>query len=64
VRVEPDRCVECGVCSYGCPVRIDVRALARAGAAVLDGRCELCGDCVVSCPHGALAIGPPPEDGP
>jgi len=28
VTPDPTRCVQCGICSYNCPVSIDVRRLA------------------------------------
>ena len=51
------RCVQCGLCSYSCPVNIDVRGYAFRGQPVSDGRCILCWECVERCPRGALRIG-------
>lgn len=56
VVAEPGRCVQCGLCSYNCPMGVDPRSFARAGAAVLDRRCILCGECVARCPRGTLAM--------
>ena len=55
-RVAPDstRCVQCGICSYNCPVGIDIRSHAWRGEPVADGRCIACGECVARCPRGAL----------
>jgi ferredoxin len=50
------RCVQCGLCSYNCPVGIDVRAHARMAEPVLDPRCLRCGACVARCPRGALVL--------
>jgi ferredoxin len=58
-RVIPEaaRCIQCGICSYNCPVDIDVRNDAWRGHAVTDRRCILCGECVSRCPRGTLRIG-------
>ncbi len=56
VVAEPGRCVQCGTCSHSCPSGIDVRAVAREGAAVADRRCLLCGSCVSRCPRGVLSF--------
>lgn len=54
--VQPDavRCVQCGLCSYNCPVGTDVRAYARLGRPIVDDHCLTCGECVARCPRGAL----------
>jgi ferredoxin len=51
---ESVRCVECGICSYNCPLGIDVRTHARKGLAVADSHCLTCGECVARCPRGTL----------
>ena len=48
------RCVECGICSYNCPLGIDVRGHVRMELPVTDGRCLTCGECVSRCPRGTL----------
>jgi ferredoxin len=57
-QVVPDavRCVQCGCCSYNCPIGIDVRAHARRGRAIHDSRCLTCGECVKRCPRGVLSF--------
>lgn len=54
--VVPDsaRCVQCGVCSYSCPIEIDVRRHAWLGRPVKDSHCLTCGECVARCPRGVL----------
>lgn len=54
VTPEPARCVQCGICSFYCPVRIDVRRHAWEGTPVRDSRCLTCGECVMRCPRGVL----------
>lgn len=54
--VVPDavRCVQCGICSYNCPLGIDVRAHAWQGHPVTESYCLSCGECVARCPRGVL----------
>ena len=54
--VVPDsyRCVQCGICSYNCPIGIDVRRHAWVGSPVKDNHCLTCGECVDRCPRGVL----------
>ena len=51
---EASRCVQCGICSYACPINIDVRAHAWRGLPIHDGHCLTCGLCVQQCPRGVL----------
>jgi ferredoxin len=51
---DPARCVQCGICSYNCPIGIDVRRYASRGIPVGDSRCLTCGECVARCPRGTL----------
>jgi ferredoxin len=51
---ESTRCVQCGICSFHCPINIDVRRHAWEGVPVKDSRCLTCGECVARCPRGVL----------
>jgi len=51
---KPERCVQCGICSYYCPVSIDVRRHVWRGEPVADSACITCGECVKRCPRGLL----------
>ncbi|MEW6401289.1 MAG: 4Fe-4S dicluster domain-containing protein [Chloroflexota bacterium] len=51
---DPARCVQCGICSYNCPIGIDVRAHAWLGKGVVRSECLTCGECVARCPRGVL----------
>lgn len=55
-QVVPDsaRCVQCGICTYNCPIGIDVREYAWRGEPVKHSRCLTCGECVARCPRGVL----------
>ena len=54
--VVPDssRCVQCGICSYNCPIGIDVRSYAWRDEAIIKNECLTCGECVARCPRGVL----------
>ena len=54
--VVPDslRCIQCGICSYNCPIEIDVRRHAWLGMPISDPHCLTCGECVTRCPRGVL----------
>ena len=51
---ESNRCVQCGICSYNCPIGIDVRLHAMQGETIIDSHCLTCGECVLRCPRGVL----------
>lgn len=51
---ESNRCVQCGICSFHCPINIDVRRHAWLGVPVKDSHCLTCGECVTRCPRGVL----------
>ena len=55
-QVVPDasRCVQCGVCSFHCPIGIDIRRHAWIGQSIEDSHCLTCGECVIRCPRGVL----------
>ena len=53
---DPAKCVQCGICSYNCPIGIDVRAHAMRGLPVNDKHCLTCGECVARCPRGVLSF--------
>ncbi len=54
--VVPDsaRCVQCGICTYNCPIGIDVRAHVWWDEPVINSECLTCGECVARCPRGVL----------
>ncbi len=54
VVAEPTRCIQCGICSFNCPINIDVRRHAWLGVEIEDSYCLTCGECVSSCPRGVL----------
>lgn len=54
VMPEPRRCVQCGVCSFNCPMGIDVRRHVWRGEPVSNSTCLTCSECVKRCPRGLL----------
>jgi len=56
IRIDDDRCVDCGICSNVCPsgaLRFDPRSQALAFDAP---RCLVCEQCIPSCPLDAIAL--------
>lgn len=53
---EAEHCVQCGMCSYNCPMGIDVRAHAWRGLSIRDSRCLTCRECVERCPRSVLRL--------
>lgn len=51
---ESGRCVQCGICSFYCPISIDVRRHAWLGEPIAESHCLTCGECVARCPRGVL----------
>ena len=54
--VVPDsaRCVQCGICTYNCPIGIDVRFHVWYRIPMKNNQCLTCGECVARCPRGVL----------
>lgn len=52
----PMRCVQCGMCSYNCPIGVDIRSYCRTGQAIQTSHCLGCGECIRNCPRGALSF--------
>jgi len=54
--VVPDsaRCVQCGICTYNCPIGIDVREHVWRGESIKHSECLTCGECIARCPRGVL----------
>ena len=51
---EPMRCVQCGICSYYCPIGIDVRIHVWRAESITHSQCLTCGECVLRCPRDVL----------
>lgn len=55
---EPTRCVQCGICSFNCPMEIDVRRHVWLEEPVRDSHCLTCGECLRRCPRRLLRFEP------
>lgn len=51
---ESGRCVQCGICTFYCPINIDVRRHAWLAEPINESHCLTCGECVARCPRGVL----------
>jgi len=47
------RCTDCGTCTRGCPMSLDVNDMVRQGE-MEQMECILCGVCVDNCPESAI----------
>lgn len=52
-KVNPDRCVGCGICAKVCPQE---NITLTVGKAVIAENCTLCLSCVHFCPHQAVTV--------
>jgi polyferredoxin len=51
-----EKCSSCGICNKVCPMNLDVKGFVQIGK-FDQGACILCGECLASCPKGALKRG-------
>ena len=54
VKVDKDKCVDCGLCRKQCPMEVDM--LDNSRSRINGTECILCLQCVDSCPKGALKL--------
>ena len=52
IKVNPEKCVKCGICIDLCPPRVLVMG-ENGPEAMLPQNCTACGHCVAICPHRA-----------
>lgn len=57
IRVDPDKCHQCGHCTAVCTSNVRVHEEVREYGMVVDPGCMKCMDCVSVCPNDALSFG-------
>ena len=53
LKIEPAKCVGCGLCSNNCPTK---NIVIKGGKAVASGQCTMCYRCVDYCPKQAITL--------
>lgn len=54
IRGNAASCTNCGTCSLGCPMGIDVNAYIKTGKRVKSTECIMCMKCITACPESNL----------
>jgi ferredoxin-type protein NapH len=54
LRAEPKKCIQCGRCTKGCTMSLEVQAMVEKGN-MFNDECILCGECVDGCPKGVIS---------
>ncbi|MHC4991340.1 MAG: 4Fe-4S binding protein, partial [Planctomycetota bacterium] len=57
IKVDPDRCTSCGICTGVCSSHVRVHQEIDTYGSVVDPECLKDLDCVGACPEGALSFG-------
>ncbi len=57
VRVDHDKCHECGLCTAACTSNVRVHEEIKHHGMVIDAGCMKTMDCIAACPNDALSIG-------
>ena len=61
--IDPDRCVDCGICTTVCPTGALHMERPRWSLQFETRRCVVCEQCIPSCPLGAISLNlPAPSD--
>jgi polyferredoxin len=56
MKIDPDRCIDCGVCERQCPMDIKLLDYKNANQRILSTECVLCFTCVNVCPKSAVEL--------
>ena len=56
IEVEPDKCIECGLCEEHCPMGIKILKYKNEGKRVLSSECIFCQNCQDICPQEAVDV--------
>jgi polyferredoxin len=53
LRVQPENCINCKLCTKNCPMSLDVNAMVQNGS-MKHAECILCGECADNCPKDVI----------
>jgi polyferredoxin len=53
LRAAPERCIQCRICTTGCPMSLDVSGMVQRGD-MFSSECVLCGNCADACPRAVI----------
>jgi ferredoxin len=56
IRIDPELCVDCGLCSGVCPSGALSFSVAQSRLSFDAARCLVCEQCLPSCPFGAISL--------
>ncbi len=54
IKVDPEKCIDCGLCEKNCPMNIQLMAYKEAKQRILSTECILCFTCSNVCPTSAI----------
>ena len=54
IRIDRDKCIECGLCEENCPMNIKLLSYMNKNQRVLSSECIACQQCVNICPESAI----------
>jgi ferredoxin-type protein NapH len=55
MEIDPDKCIDCGLCEKNCPMDIKLLDYKEAGQRILSTECIQCQTCANVCPEGAIS---------
>jgi polyferredoxin len=56
MKIDPDTCIDCGLCEKHCPMDIKLLDYKEAGQRILSTECIFCETCADVCPTSAISM--------